>query len=56
MKVTTDLQKQLQTKRKESTMEMQKEHGRWREIQSDRKCKNYSKMSYWQVISHCTIL
>lgn len=56
MKDTTALQKQSQTKGKESTTEMQKEHGRWREIQGDRKCKNYSKMSYWQVVSHCTIL
>lgn len=32
------------------------EHNKWQKIREERKCKDFSNMSYWQMVSHCTIL
>jgi hypothetical protein len=31
-------------------------HDRWKRIRRSRKCTDFSDMSYWEVVSKCTIL
>ncbi len=32
------------------------EHDKWKKIRITKPKTNFQKMSYWQVVSHCTIL
>ena len=32
------------------------EHDKWKTHRKERKCEDFSTMSYWQVVSHCTTL
>ena len=53
---TKDIRKKSIIESNENKRSSRKEHDRWNELQDKSTCKNYSKMSYWKTISHCTIL
>ncbi len=41
---------------KENIIDVREEHNNLKRIRDERKCRDFSKMSYWQIVSHSTIL
>lgn len=44
------------TQVKEIETDVEEQHNKLKRLREKRKCSDFSKMSYWQVVSHCTIL
>lgn len=40
----------------ENSIKIQKEHNRWKEEVENRRCENFSDMSYWQMVRAGTML
>lgn len=56
MSTMEDFPMETTSRRRRKTIDVQKEHVNWSNKRQRRKCKDFSDMSYWQVVSHCSIL